>query len=204
MSNVVDGILNIAVGESWIPLPAENADHVEAIRQLVESFGLDDDLTARRLGFALDMVMRVAHELPAGARKSYALVPSPHSGMVEALLSMRVSRVTTDAYENYLAAASTLESNERLEVIRRSVDEVVLPAGRGVLSRDFTLPRAVQGVPDPAMERTFLALFPDDSDSAVEFTLLTHNLALFSDAGEYLLALAANENPITDATMDPA
>ena len=204
MTNVNDGVLVIAIGDVWTELPAEVDGAEEGIRQIVAGFALDDESAERRLEHALGAVARVALELPAGARRNYALVPAPHSGTVEALLSMRVSRVTADAYDNYLAAASGLESDDRLEVIRRTVDEVVLPSGRGVLSRDFTLPVGAGGVPDPAMERTFLALFPDGGDSAVEFTLLTQNLALFSDAGEYLLALAANENPtVTETTELP-
>ena len=196
MTNIEDGVLVVEIGDIWTELPTgpEGAD--ERIAQIIEGFHVDES-AARRLDYSLRMVIAVAANLPAGARRNYALVPDPGSGSVQALLSLRVSRITPDAYDNYLAAARALESDDNLEVIRRSVDEVVLPAGRGVLSRDFTLERVTEGVPNPALERTFLALFPTDADSAVEFTLLTQNLALFADAGEYLLALAANENPST-------
>lgn len=194
MTNVKDGVLVIEIGDTWTELPVGPDGADQRIAQILEGFQLDE--AARiRLDYSLRRVIEVAAGLPAGARRNYALVPDPATGSVQALLSLRVSRVTPDAYDNYLAAASGLESDDRLEVIRRTVEEVVLPAGRGVLSRDFTLQRSSEGVPDPATERTFLALFPTNADSAVEFTLITQNLALFADAGEYLLALAANENP---------
>lgn len=194
MTNVKDGVLVVEIDGSWTELPAGPDGADERLAEIIGGFELDES-AAGRLERSLRLVMAVAANLPAGARRSYALVPDPTSGSAQALLSLRVSRVTPDAYDNYLAAARALESDDKLEVIRRTIDEVVLPAGRGVLSRDFTLARVTEGVPDPATERTFLALFPTDADTAVEFTLLTQNLALFADAGEYLLALAANEKP---------
>jgi hypothetical protein len=198
MTNLKDGLLVVAVDERWIELPATQDDADARIAEIIGTFDVDAEAAAR-LDYSLRTVLAVAFALPAGARRSYALITDATSG-VQALLSMRVSRVAPEAYDDYLATATRLESNDELELIHRTVDEVVLPAGRGVLSRDFTLPKTTEGVPDPAMERTFLALFPTDADTAVEFTLLTQNLALFENAGDYLLALAANENPSTSET----
>lgn len=192
-----DGILTVQVPAGWIALPGQDEDAGARIAEIVDGldFGEDRDEPAGRLAAALGTVTAIAAALPAGARRSFAFVIAPHTGRVEAMLSMRVSRITPGAYDNYLIAARSFSGDESTEVIRRTVEEVELPTGRGVLSHDFTLPVAPEGVPNPAMERTFLALFPHGGETGVEFTLLTQNLALFSDTGAYLMALAAGEDP---------
>ena len=192
-----DGILTVQVPAGWVALPGQDDDADTRIAEILDGldFGEDRAEPAGRLAAALGTVTALAAALPAGARRSFAFVIAPHTGRVEALLSMRVSRITPGAYDNYLVAARSLSGDEGTEVIRRTVEEVDLPTGRGVLSHDFTLPVAREGVPNPAMERTFLALFPHGGETGVEFTLLTQNLALFSDTGAYLMALAAGEDP---------
>ncbi len=196
MSNLDRGILTIPIREAWIELPEPEADIEAAIQAILERFEFGSDADARRrLGASLRTVHTVASALPSGARRNNALVLSPSSGRVEALLSLRVSRTVPGSYAEYLAAARALTGDERIEIIQRTVEEIDLPAGPAVLSRDFALPRSDGGVADPAMERAFLALFLADHDTVTEFTLLTQNLALFTDAGGYLSSLAAGENP---------
>ena len=196
MSNLRNGILAVSLREAWIRLPDAEDDADARIAEIVQAIvPATEEAAAQRLARALAVVNSVAAGLPAGARENNALVLSPLAGRVEALLSMRVSRVGDDAYDRYLALARAFAGDESAEVINRVVEEVTLPAGRGIVSSDFTLPASDAGVPDPAMERAFLAYFPDGYGTVAEFTLLTQNLALFSDARAYLLALAAGDNP---------
>lgn len=197
MSNLKDGFLTIPLGSMWVQLPQADENVDERVDQIVEELKLGvDDAASRSLASALRTVTGVAAGLPAGARESHALVISPSAGRVEALLSIRVSKVTSDAYDNYLRIAREFKGNDTSELINRVVEEIDLPIGRSVLSRDFVLPTSDSGVPDPAMERVFLAVFPVEFENAVELTLLTQNLALFPDASSYLVSLAMGENPV--------
>lgn len=193
--NVRDDQLQIELGPAWLLLPDADENVDAAIEAMITALEPLDHEPRRQLRGGLAAVSRLAHSLAPGSRVSHVFVPNPATGRVQALLSIRVSRVTAEAYDNYLAAAQTYRGDDRVEVVNRVVEEVRLPAGRGVLSRDFTLAIEREGVPDPALERCFLAVFPEGYETAVEFTLLTQNLALFDDAGSYLLALAAGERP---------
>lgn len=196
MSNIQHDRLELELAPSWYPLPAVGESIEPAVDELIAGFEPLDEEPRRQLRGGLDAVIRLSHSLAPGARTSYALVLAPASGRVQALLSIRLSRITADAYANYLAAARAYAGDARIEVVNRVVEEVTLPAGRGVLSRDFTMQIEREGVPDPALERCFLAVFPDGYETAVELTLLTQNLALFDDAGSYLMALASGERPV--------
>lgn len=193
--NIRDDQLRVELGGAWFALPAAGEQIDPALDELVATFEPLEEEPRRQLRGGLGAVTRLAHSLAPGARTSYALVLNPESGRVQALLSIRLSRVTPDAYANYLAAAREYAGDARVEVVNRVVEEVRLPAGPSILSRDFTLPIEREGVPDPALERCFLAVFPEGYETAVEFTLLTQNLALFDDAGSYVMALAAGERP---------
>lgn len=206
MKSRMPGELAVSLREAWIELPEPGDDADAHIDEIVARFELHDRADdERRLGAALRSVLRAAEGLPAGApRQNNALVLSPTAGRVEALLSLRIHRVTPDAYDNYLAAAQSYEGDGRAEVIEREVEEVRLTTGRAIISHDFLLSRSVEGVVDPALERTFLTLFLDDAAAAAEFTLLTQNLALFRDAREYLTSLAQGEDPPLPGTEDPS
>lgn len=200
--NIRDDQLQVELGGNWFALPAADEPIDSALDELLASFEPLEGEPRRQLRGGLSIVTRLAHSLAPGSRTSYALVLNPDSGRVQALLSIRLSRVTPDAYANYLAAARAYAGDARIEVVNRVVEEVRLPAGPGILSRDFTLPIEREGVPDPALERCFLAVFPEGYETAAEFTLLTQNLALFDDAGSYLLAMAAGERPIIPGHED--
>lgn len=188
-------ILEIPLRDQWLRLPSHDQDPESGMVRLLESLAVERTDVAARLEFGLRAVSSVAAGLPAGSRESRALVRNPASGHVDALLSVRIRPVEADGYDSYLAAAQALAGNEEVELIRRQVEEVRLPLGRGVLSHDFAYPLLREGVPAPAMERTFLGLFPDSQPVCLEFTLLTQDFALFSDAPAFLLELAVGDNP---------
>lgn len=203
MTDTVDDQLHVELSGAWFALPAPDEDAEAAIQGIVTTLGPLDEAADREVRAGLAAVIPLAHSLAPGSRISHALIPNPASGRVQALLSVRLTRITPDAHANYLAAARAYAGGPGVEVINRVVEEVRLPVGPGVLSRDFTLPIEREGVPDPVLERCFLAVFPEGFETAVEFTLLTQNLALFDDTGSYLMALAAGERvrePGEDAT----
>jgi hypothetical protein len=204
VSIISEGVMQLPLAGGWLQLPDQGDDVDAGIAALLAELGELDAEATRQLGAGLRIVTGLAHSLAPGARTSHALVLQPDSGRVQALLSIRLSRITPEAYDNYLAAARAYAGDERVEAIKRSVEEVQLPDGRGILSHDFTLAIQREGVPDPALERCFLAYFPDGFDTAVEFTLLTQNLALFEDAPAYLVALAAGERPAAPGWEEPA
>ena len=195
MTEVAGEFRRIELSTAWVELPGPAEEREAALDAIVERYADVADEPRGRLRRSLGIVAQIASELAPGAHSSFALILTPGSGLVEALLSIRVTRVTPDAYDNYLSAARALDGDTSTELIRRRVEEVALPEGRAILSSDFTLPIVREGIPSPATERTFLAIFPDGYETATEFTLLTQNLALIEDAGSYLLALAAGENP---------
>ncbi|PZQ90815.1 MAG: hypothetical protein DI534_06415 [Leifsonia xyli] len=195
MTNLEDDLLRIELGESWFALPAAREEFEASTGALLDGFAPIDAEARRQLLGGLDAVFRLTESLAPGTRTSHVLITNPASGRVQALLSIRLSRVTPEAYDNYLDAARGYAGDAGVEVVNRVVEPVRLPTGRGILSRDFTLPVQREGVADPVLERCFLALFPEGYETAVEFTLLTQNLALFDDAGSYLLALASGERP---------
>lgn len=189
------GIVEIPLRQEWYRLPVDDAEPELALNTVLESFELESPDTIARLGWGLRAVSSVAAGLPRGSRESRALVRNPASGHVDALLSVRIRPVSAGDYDEYLAAAQGLTGSESVELIRREVDEVQVPLGRGIVSHDFTYPVMREGVADPAMERTFLAVYPDAEAVCLEFTLLTQDFALFTDAPAFLVELAAGGNP---------
>jgi hypothetical protein len=196
MSIIHEGVMQVPLSGSWFRLPGSDDDLEAGVDAVLAEVGPLDEEATRQLRAGLGVVARLAHSLAPGARMSHALILEPDSGRVQALLSIRLSRVTSAAYDNYLAAAKAFSGDKRVEVIKRIVEEVQLPEGRGILSHDFSLATEREGIADPALERCFLAYFPTGFDTAVEFTLLTQNLALFDDAPAYLMAVAAGERPL--------
>jgi hypothetical protein len=196
MSIIHEGVMQLPLSGAWFRLPDQGDDVAAGIGALLAELGpLEEDPT-RELEAGIRIVTGLAHALAPGARTSHALILQPDSGRVQALLSIRLSRVTPEAYDNYLSAARVFSGDDSVEVIKRNVEEVELPDGRGILSHDFTLAVQREGVADPALERCFLAYFPTGFETAIEFTLLTQNLALFEDAPSYLMAVAAGERPV--------
>lgn len=201
--NLVDGVLTIPIRAPWVQLPGEGEDAVGAIAAIVAHAGLAvDSIAARRLTWSLGKVVEVAGAMPAGRRTSYALIEDPAAGRVDALLTYRVSRVTEDAAANYLEAARSFTGTPEVEVIHRTVEPIELPAGDAILSHDFTLPVQRGGVLDPALDRFFLTLFPSGGETGIEFTLLTPNLALFDNDGDYLVSLVRGEDPALPGRVD--
>jgi len=195
MTELIDGAIVVELSTSWIELPAPGPDAASALAELVAGLEIPAEEARDRLARSLASVLAITAELAPGERRSHALILAPTTGRVDAILSMRVVMVVPEAYDNYLAAARALEGRDDVELLNHVVEEVALPLGRAILTRDFIQPVSDGGVPAPATERGFLAVFVDGHDFAAEFTVLTQNLALFDDLGSYLMALASGENP---------
>lgn len=188
---IADGVVRFILSEKWHVLASDAADVDERIEAIIGQVAPTRDSVRGRLARGLRAVSGLALGLPAGARTNHALISVPESGVVDAVLSIRLSVARPEAYDNYLRAARELVDSRTTELIRRTVDEIEIPGARAVASRDFTLPRQREGIPAPAMERAFLAVFPHEAETVVEFSLFTQNLALFDDPTDYLIGLAS-------------
>ncbi len=189
-------VLRIELPIEWIPLPDRDAgiDVDEWVDTTVSERTLSEEV-GTRLRQNLRRVIEVAHGLSAGSRRAHALVTRPELGRVDALLSLRLAKVTDAAYGNYLEAVQALTSGPRGELLNRRVDEVVLPKGPAIVTSDIVIPLGGGGPTSPITERAVVALFPTGWASMAEFTLLTQDLAVFDDARDYLLTIASEEVP---------
>lgn len=194
---VEDEVIVLPIRPEWVRLPSnESGDPTAAVDELAAEL-TSDEAAGRGLRIGLTAVIALARRLAPGPRRSYALVRSPESGWVDALLTFRLVGRGDVTVDRYFAGASAPLEGEGIDVVNRTVERVRLPAGEAVVSHDFTLAVDGEGVGNPALERAFLALFPDGMDTVVEFSLLTQNLALFDDAALFLVRFAAGENPET-------
>lgn len=188
---ISDGVVRFVLPDTWHLIASEPADADTRITAIVDQLAPTSDNVRIRLARGLRAVTGIALGLPVGARSNHALINRAESGVVDALLSIRLSVTRPDSYDNYVRAARAVVGTEETELIRRTVDELQIPGARAVASRDFTLPRQREGIPAPAMERAFLAVFPHEAETVVEFSLFTQNLALFDDPTEFLIGLAS-------------
>lgn len=197
LGTVDDGIITLPLRTEWIELPAAgDGDTSAAIGALVDRLAPAAD-AAPGIRAGLTAVTDLAHRMAPGPRRSYALVREPDSGLIDALLTFRLVGRGTVTPEQYFEAASRPLEADGVDVVNRTVERIQLPSGPGVASHDFTLDVDGEGVGNPALERAFLALFPDGTETVVEFSLLTQNLALFDDAQLFLAHFAAGDNPET-------
>lgn len=183
---------NVLVLEpAWKLLPEPGGDPTGAIEAIVAEFDLREQV-ASALQVALLRANEYALGLAPGSRRSFALVSDPQTARVDAVLSARLSRVAPDAYEEYLRGAeSSADANPEVEVINRTLVELVLPAGRAIATHDFTLNRNEDGVPQPALERALIALFVTGSPALIEFSVAAQDLAVFDDMADYLLGVVS-------------
>lgn len=188
---ISNGTLEFRLGEAWHRLPSAGDDVSAGLAAVAAAVSPGTGEPEQRLEYGLRAVTTLALGLPPGMRISHALVLRPETGTVDALLSVRLSITVPEGYDNYVRAARAVVGTEETELIRRTVDELQIPGARAVASRDFTLPRQREGIPAPAMERAFLAVFPHEAETVVEFSLFTQNLALFDDPTEFLIGLAS-------------
>jgi hypothetical protein len=172
-------------------LPSVGSSVDEQLAEIIAGVELDTD-ASNRLFHALRSVTRVAHERPSATKTDWALVRSPQSGRVEALLSLEILRRTEGGQERYRAAVQAeAQVVAGVELMKRDVSERDLPAGPAIIVHDFVLPITDGGVADPAVERSVVTLFAVDFDKVLEFTLVTQDLGLFDDAAEYLVQIAS-------------
>lgn len=121
-------------------------------------------------------------------RYHWAFVPEPAAGVVSAVLSLQTLRVRSETFAEYAAAAAA-DGGDR--VLSRTFDLVDLPAGRAVRRWDIVVPPAGDGPSEAALERAVVGLFPAQSRTAYEFSLVTQSLSAFSDIVGYLTAIVA-------------
>ncbi|MEO8093318.1 MAG: hypothetical protein ABI632_00165 [Pseudolysinimonas sp.] len=177
---------SISIPAGWSLLPGKA--HAEQIDTIVAGFEVAAE-TAERLRFALGNVNDIA--LHAPGRVNWALVSDPASGRVDAMMSLSFPKQDQDSYAAYRTAVDAVKSTEEFEQVERTVIEKPLPAGPAIVVHEFVLPRTEGGVPDPAVERAIVAMFPAGFESFFEFALMTQDLAVFEDAAEYLVDIAA-------------
>lgn len=181
----------------WHKLPLDPEETASAVAQLAASL-VDDPDARERLVYALAAVAAVAQAPRRHGRQHWAYVPDPSTGRVEALLSLGDMPGGRGDYENYLALASvdldvaeTPQPGTAAELINRTVAERRIAVGRVVSIHDFVIQPTAGGVPDPAVERAIVALFPDRASRAVECSIVTQNLAQFEDVTGYLVDIVA-------------
>ena len=197
LGTVEDGVLMLPLRPEWRELPpVEAGDPAAAIGAIVDTLAPSPE-AAPGIRAGLTAVTALAHGMAPGPRRSYALVRRPDGGLIDALLTFRLVGRGSVTVEEYFEAASRPLAADGVDVVNRTVDRIQLPSGLGVASHDFTLDVDGEGVGNPALERAFLALFPDGTETVVEFSLLTQDLALFDDAQLFLAHFAAGDNPET-------
>ena len=192
-------ILAIHLRPEWKELPADGRD--AWVEETAAGFDIDDEARLR-LSRSLEAAVRNLDALAPGSRRSFALVVAPELGRVDAVLSVRYSQVTQDAYANYLAAARAVTSTETVELLNRKVEEVLVPAGPAVVVSDILVPARTGAFAPAATERAFLAVFPEGWATAMDFTYLSQNLGALDDAAEYLVGIASGQNPALRGTED--
>ena len=178
--------------EGWIPLAPQDADPGEWVEGYLDQLEVQPTPIARaQLRYGLLSLMEMASGMRPGKRYNYAFVEDPTAGLVRALLTVQMLRVTPDAFENYRTRLAETDLGGDIEVINRTVQDVHLVAGRGLVMHDFTLTAQVEAVPDPALERAILGLFVADRDVMIEFALYAQDLAVFEDMVDYLVKIVA-------------
>lgn len=198
MTSSTDAVhIDLPVG--WVPLPPTGTDQAAWVDEYVTALELEE-ATANSLRFGLLAVMETAASLRAGERQSYAFIDDPTSGMVRALLSVQAWSIAADQRDRYRQHLESGNADERIEVINQTFEERELALGPALVMHDFAVATADGEQPIPALERGVVALFVEDSEAMIEFSLYTQDLLLFDDMTAYLAELADSlvtlqENP---------
>jgi len=182
----------ILLPPGWIALAPEGADPSAWVEAYLDGLTTQPTAIARaQLRYGLLSLIDMAAGMRPGKRYSFAFVEDPTVGLVRALLSLQMLRVTGDAFENYRARLETSTDSETVEVINRTVQRVELAAGSAWLMHDFTLSALPEAIPDPALERAVLGLFVRDADVMIEFSMYAQDLAVFDNMPQYLVDIVA-------------
>jgi hypothetical protein len=191
-------LFEVDIPAGWHQLPSANGPEAtnDAIARIAGVIGASGE-TRDRLVQALAAVTAIAQSPIRGGRTHWAFVPVPSSGRVEALMSLgRIasSSAEADAYRD--AASVNLDGPDPdptnpAELVNRTVTEHALPVGRAIAIHDFVIEPTRGGVPDPAVERAIVALFPDRAARGIEMSIVTQNLVWFEDITGYLVDIAS-------------
>ncbi|CAN5369095.1 hypothetical protein BH09ACT5_BH09ACT5_16330 [soil metagenome] len=178
----------IGVPEDWYELPLDESEAVA----LAESFSVAQE-TADRLVTASLGARNYVRTRPNPQRHAWGLIRNPSSGRVDAVLTLGFYRVEAGAVAAYAERVRGLPTAVGgVELIRQVVEETVLPDGPAAVVTDFALDNAVEGREASALERATVFYVPGQHAAGFEFSLVTHDLALFTDIGNYLLDLVSN------------
>lgn len=178
----------IGVPEHWYELP----DDETQAQELAASFAVSDE-PAGRLVLASLGARAYVRSRPNPHRHAWGLIASPATGHVNAVLTLGFYRVGEDGVADYAARIRSIPTEVNgVELIQQVVEEAALPGGPAVVVTDFILDPAVEGRERTAMERATVFYVPDQHGVGFEFSLVTHDLALFPEIGGYLLELVSN------------
>lgn len=176
----------------WQLLPVAEVDASEWVESYLDALPQQPTALIRaHLRFSLMTAIDMLHRLPGTARRNFALIPQPLDGVVRSLLSMQKVQVTGNTYDSLLDRMQNPPAADGLEAINRTVDEIMLPAGRAIVMHDFVVSTDFESVPEPATERATLSLFLDGTDTMLEFAMYAQDLAAFESMTAYLIDLVA-------------
>jgi len=183
----------LALDRAWWPLGDGTRSAVEVVEELMEHFEVDvPPAEERALRASLASFHDWARTLAPGRRSSFALVRDPATGRADALLSWRFGEAPEGAYDRILESARSLASTDDVQLVNNSATEVAVPVGRAIIVHDIAYSRT-QGLQRPARERCMAAVFPEGSSALLELTVLTLDLALFTDLPDYVTRLVSGE-----------
>jgi len=181
-----------ALPEGWQLLPARDVEPSEWVEAYLDELVVQPSALIRaQLRYALMTVIDLTLRMPEGARHNFALIGEPLDGVVHSVLSMQKLHVTNDAYANLLHRTQNPLPADGLEALNRTVEEITLPAGRAIVMHDFVVTTEFESIPEPATERTTLALFIDGTDTMLDFAMYAQDLAAFDDMPAYLIEIVA-------------
>lgn len=161
--------------------PATSAD-------VQKEYGLDSG-SAVRLAGALELAGVFAQSGGTPGRWSWALVGSPVSGQVDAVLTLDVydSRSGSDVYR----AAAERSVPSGFDVITRTIDDVEVAGREAVVIHELIAPEPGEATADPASERASLALFSAETGTMLVLRVTTQDMMLFENIVAWLLDLGA-------------
>lgn len=178
----------IGVPEDWYELPLDEAEAVD----LVAGFSIAEE-PGERLVTACLGARNYVRTRPNPHRHAWALIRTPSLGRVDAVLTLGFYSVEADATAAYAERVRGMpEAVGGVELIKQAVEETVLPDGPAVVVTDFALDNAAEAREPSALERATVFYVPGQHSAGFEFSLVTHDLALFTDIGGYLLEVVSN------------
>lgn len=182
---------SLTIPSDWYQLPTPDVPVAEYWAPTVAQLEVDEE-TASRLVFGLSNVTAVARAKSGGVRAGWALIAEPTRGRVDALMTLNLLARSEGDFDRYLAfATADQDADAPIEVINRTVTRAEFATGPAVVVHDFTLVRNEGGVPEPALERATVGVFPTVGAVAFELAIITQDLAVFEDVAALATEIAS-------------